>query len=131
MVRHLGAVCRLARRGEHELRQGEPKILLVYIAATLGKSEPTLSRFEAGKVEPTSIDAVVDAYSEVLNLDAFDIWLAAVNRWSEHHKRDVGAAESVVQAVTAATQAERHTHARSARKRSSKATKPAATSDNG
>ena len=82
MVKHLGQVCRELRAGTHPLREGA-RVKLIRVAYVLDKSEATMSRFERGEVQPASVDNVVNAYADELGLEAFDIWVAALNRWQE------------------------------------------------
>lgn len=73
MLGYLGAVARDARvaRGRHQ----------VQIAAEIGVDQGTVRRFEQGKHWPRDPDAMVAAYARDLEIDARDIWGAAVERW--------------------------------------------------
>jgi predicted transcriptional regulator len=61
MVVHLGKALRELRR--------QKRIRLIEIAYPLRKSEASMSRFEGGRVQPTDLDAVVNAYAAELDME--------------------------------------------------------------
>lgn len=74
MLPHLGAAAREAR-----VKAGR---LQVHIAAELGaKTDATVRRFEQGLHWPRDPDAMVNAYARDLDIDAREIWAAALKRW--------------------------------------------------
>lgn len=61
-------------------------VILAEIVATLKqrgvniKSDGPLSRFERNETTPRNLDAVVQAYADVLNVDWHDLWKEAFRR---------------------------------------------------
>jgi len=70
MDARLGRVARAER-----LRAG---LELIDVAHEAGVSEATLSRFETGRGWRRETNAIVDAYARLCDLQAEDLWLAAV-----------------------------------------------------
>lgn len=65
MVQHLGATLRAARQ-QQRVKMGRISAHLDY------KSESALLRFERGEVQPSDLDATVEAYA---------LWRAALDAW--------------------------------------------------
>lgn len=76
---HLARTCRDARReaGREQLE----------VAQAGGVSEATISRWESRDRRcPEGLDAIIGAYAQECAIDAYDLWLAALNAWrNEHH----------------------------------------------
>lgn len=53
----------------------------VHVAALADVDQSTITRFEAGHAWPRDPDGVVNAYAEVTDTGARDIWAEAVTRW--------------------------------------------------
>jgi transcriptional regulator with XRE-family HTH domain len=116
---HMGVVQQLGTL-LRELRD-EQKINRVAIGARLhtkrrGKSESALGKFERAESTPRNLDAVVEAYSEELEVPIVEIWRLALERYERGE-----APAGVERAVSAAARASRRASGKPAASRGAKA----------
>lgn len=73
---HLGQAC-LRARERADVRQ-------IDVATVAGVSHGTISRFETrGTASPRLLDAIVHAYSVECRVDAYELWVSALDEWRQ------------------------------------------------
>jgi len=80
MLPHLATALRDAREKAGKKRS--------HAAAAADHDQSAITRFEKVKAWPRNPDQFVNAYAEVLGVDAIDLWALALARWKAADKEN-------------------------------------------
>jgi hypothetical protein len=78
--RYMPAMMYWLRQAAREMREGSER-KHVHIGASANADQSTVSRFESGESMPRDLDKMIAGYADDLDVDAREIWAAALRLW--------------------------------------------------